>query len=106
FSGGAVGNLAISETSKTGTGGAISISTSGAFGSNVSFDSLESTSSPAANLNLVGVTGTLNITSGGAGFTGSGAGSAAINISGGSLNLTYAGAASQTPSAPRIHIQP
>jgi len=91
FSGGAVGSLTIGTVSKTGTGGAINVSTSGAFGSNVNFGTLESTSSAGSNLNLVGVTGTLGVSSGGAGFSGSAASSAAININGGSVSLTYAG---------------
>ncbi len=91
FNGGAVGNLVIGTVSKTGTGGAINITTSGAFGSNVSFSTLESTSSPNSNLNLVSVTGTLGITSGGTGLSGSAAASAAININGGSVSLTYPG---------------
>lgn len=88
FSGGAVGTLTLSDTSKTGTGGTISITSSGAFGSTVTFDLLESTSSTGANLNLVSVTGTLAANSWGAGFSGSAASSAAINISGGSVSFT------------------
>src|SRR5262249_14739974 len=82
FSGGAVGNLIVAQCSKTGSGGAISITTSGAFASNVSFDVLESTSSTGANLTLTGVTGSLSVASPGGGFGGSAASSAAINISG------------------------
>ena len=57
FNGGAVGSPVINTVAKTGTGGAINISTSGAFGANVTFATLESSSSPGANINLVGVTG-------------------------------------------------
>jgi hypothetical protein len=91
YKGGAVGNLTIAECSKIGTGGAMVISTSGSFGANVQFDTLESTSSGGANLFLVGVTGTLSVTSGGSGFLSSVAGSEGIFINGGSVNLTYPG---------------
>ncbi|MEA2206052.1 MAG: hypothetical protein QOE77_2828, partial [Blastocatellia bacterium] len=90
FNGTVVGSPVINTVAKTGTGGAINISTSGAFGANVTFATLESSSSPGANINLVGVTGTLGITSSGAGLTGSAASSNAINISGGSVGFTYA----------------
>src|ERR1041384_8207524 len=91
LNGTAVGSLTVATVSKTGTGGAMSVSTSGAFGSTVNFGTFESTSSATNNLNLVGVTGTLAMTSAGAGFTGSAAANAAINISGGSISFTYAG---------------
>jgi hypothetical protein len=91
FSGGAVGSPVIDTVSVTGTGGAINIATSGAFGANVNFLTLESSSSPTANISLVGVTGTLGVTSGGAGLSGSAASSNAIHISGGSVSLSYPG---------------
>jgi hypothetical protein len=91
FKGSAVGSPIINTVNVTGTGGAISVSTSGTFGANVSFGTLESTSSPGANINLVGVTGTMGIISGGTGFTGSAASSNAISVSGGSLSFTYPG---------------
>ncbi|HJQ22842.1 MAG TPA: Ig-like domain-containing protein, partial [Blastocatellia bacterium] len=96
FNGTAVGSLTIATVSKTGTGGAINITTSGAFGSTVNFATLESTSSASANLNLVGVTGTLGVTAGGTGLSGSAASSAAININGGSISLSYAGNVSKS----------
>lgn len=89
LSGTAVGALTVTDASKTGTGGAISITTSGTFGSTVNFNTLESASSTGANLNLVGVTGTLAANSWGAGFAGSPATFNAINISGGSVSFTY-----------------
>jgi hypothetical protein len=91
FNGGVVASPVINTVAKTGTGGAINITTSGAFSTNVTFSTLESSSSPGANINLVGVTGTLGITSSGAGLTGSAASSNAINISGGSVDFTYPG---------------
>ncbi|HBB88705.1 MAG TPA: hypothetical protein DC047_13930 [Blastocatellia bacterium] len=91
FNGTAVGSPTINTVNKTGTGGAINVSTSGTFGATVSFGTLESSSSPGANINLVGVTGTLGITSGGTGLTGSAASSNAINISGGTVGFTYPG---------------
>ncbi len=91
LNGTAVGALTIASLSKTGTGGAMSVSTSGTFGATVNFGTFESSSSATSNLNLVGVTGTLGVTSGGTGFAGSAAASAAINISGGSVGLTYPG---------------
>jgi len=91
INGGAVGAPTINSINLTGTGGAINVSTSGTFGATVTIGTLESTSSPAANLNLVGVTGTLGITSGGTGLSGSAASSAAVNVSGGSVSFTYPG---------------
>src|ERR1041384_3633329 len=89
--GSSVGWWTVGTVSKTGSGGAINISTSGAFGANVTFGTLESTSSPGANLNLTSVTGTLGVTSAGAGFSGSAASSPAINVNGGSVSFTYGG---------------
>jgi hypothetical protein len=91
FNGGVVGSPVINTVAKTGTGGAINVTTSGAFSTNVIFSTLESSSSPGANINLVGITGTLGITSGGAGLTGSAASSHAITINGGSVGFTYPG---------------
>ncbi len=91
FNGTAVGTLTVATVSKTGTGGAMSVSTSGTFGATVNFGTFESSSSATNNLDLFGVTGTLGVTSAGTGFTGSAAANAAINISGGSVSLTYAG---------------
>src|SRR6185503_12176590 len=51
INGGAVGSPIINSVNLTGTGGALNVTTSGAFGSNVVFGTLESTSSPGANLN-------------------------------------------------------
>jgi hypothetical protein len=83
FNGTAVGSPVINMVNVTGTGGVINVSSSGTFGANVSFGTLESTSSPGANINLVGVTGIMGITSGGAGLTGSAAGSNAIRSAAG-----------------------
>ena len=91
INGGAVGSPVINTISLTGTGGALNVTTSGAFGANVVFGTLESTSSPGANLNLVNVTGALGLTSGGSGFSGSAAASAAVNVSGGTVAFTYNG---------------
>ncbi|HUR96718.1 MAG TPA: Ig-like domain-containing protein, partial [Pyrinomonadaceae bacterium] len=91
MNGGAVGAPIINTVNLTGTGGAMNISTSGAFGSTVSFGTLESTSSPAANLNLVGVTGSITIASPGTGLSGSAAASSVVNVSGGSVGFTYTG---------------
>src|SRR5204863_9680253 len=66
-------------------------STSGVFSNAVNFGTLESTSSPGANINLVSVTGTLGVNSVGTGLSGSAASSPAISISGGSVSLTYTG---------------
>jgi hypothetical protein len=91
INGGAVGSPVINTISLTGTGGALNVTTSGAFGANVVFGTLESTSSPGANLNLVNVSGALGLTSGGSGFSGSAAASAAVNVSGGTVAFTYNG---------------
>jgi uncharacterized repeat protein (TIGR01451 family) len=91
FNGGAVGSPTINTVNVTGTGGAINIASSGAFGMNVTFNTLESTSSPGAGINLNNVTGTLGVTSGGTGISGSGLNASAININFGSVNMTYPG---------------
>lgn len=89
--GAAAGNLTVGNVALTGTGGAIEITTSAAFGSNVNFSTLESTSSPGAAISLTGVTGTLGIASPGSGISGTAAASSAIAINGGSVSLTYTG---------------
>jgi hypothetical protein len=89
--GAAVGSPVINGVNLTGGGGALRVSTSGAFGTNVTFGTLESSSSPTANLELVNVTGTLAFTSAGTGFTGSAAAAPAINVNGGGVNFTYTG---------------
>jgi uncharacterized repeat protein (TIGR01451 family) len=91
ISGSAVGSPVINTVALTGTGGAINVTTSGAFAANVTFSTLESTSSTGANINLVGVTGTLGVTSGGTGLSGSAATAPAININGGSVSMSYPG---------------
>jgi Bacterial Ig-like domain (group 3)/Bacterial Ig domain/Calx-beta domain len=104
INGSAVGSPTINTINLTGTGGALNVSTSGAFGGNVTFATLESTSSPAANVNLVGVTGTLGITGVGAGLSNSAAGSAAVNVSGGSVAFTYGGNVSKANAGALISI--
>ncbi|HEX8501244.1 MAG TPA: Ig-like domain-containing protein [Pyrinomonadaceae bacterium] len=89
--GGAVGSPVINTVNLTGGGGALRVTTSGAFGTNVTFGTLESSSSPGANLDLTAVTGTLALTSAGTGFAGSLALSPAINIVGGGVTFTYPG---------------
>src|SRR6266550_1016423 len=89
FNGGAVGSPVINTVNVTGTGGAINVSTSGTLGATVSFGTLESSSSPGSNINLVGVTGTLSVASGGAGLSGSTTN--AVTINGGSVTLSYPG---------------
>ena len=91
INGGAVGSPVINTMNLTGTGGALSVLISGNFGANVSFGTLESTSSPGPNLNLNSVTGALGITSGGAGFSGSAATFVAVNVNGGTVAFTYPG---------------
>jgi hypothetical protein len=88
INGGAVGAPVINNVNLSGTGGAINVSTSGAFGANVTFGEFSSTSSTGANVNLVGVTGTLGITSTTGGLSGSAAASPAVNVSGGSVSFT------------------
>ena len=102
INGAAVGSPVIDTISLTGTGGAISVSTSGAFGANVNFITLESTSSANANINLVGVTGTLGVTSGGAGLSGSTTN--AITISGGSVGLSYPGNVTKTTAGSLLSV--
>jgi hypothetical protein len=104
YSGGAVGALTLSESSKTGTGGAISVTTSGTFGSSVNFDTLESSSSISHNLSLTNVAGTLGVTSGGAGLAGSAANFSAVNINGGSVSLTYPGTVSKANAGSLVNV--
>ena len=104
FNGGAVGSPIINTVNLTGTGGALNVSTSGSFASNVLFGTFESTSSPAANLNLIGVTGTLGITSPGSGLSGSAASSAAVNVSGGSVAFSYTGSVTKANAGSLVSI--
>lgn len=92
----AAGNLAVSGVSLLGTGGAIQIATSAAFGANVTFDVLESSSSPGAGISLTGVTGTLGVTSAGTGIAGTAINFAPVIVSGGTVSLSYGGAMSKT----------
>lgn len=104
FNGTAVGSPVIGTVNLTGTGGALNVSTSGAFAGNVLFGTFESTSSPTSNLNLVGVTGTLGITSPGTGLSGSAAGSPAVNVSGGTVSFGYSGNVSKTNTGALISV--
>lgn len=90
ISGGTAGNLSISETSITGNGGTINISTSAAFSNNVQLDELSSNSNSSSALSLNGVSGTLAISAASAGIT-NGSGSPAVDINGGSLSMSYPG---------------
>jgi hypothetical protein len=103
INGGAVGSPVINFVGLFGTGGAINISTSGAFGSNVLIQSVTSTSSPGANLNLVGVTGTLSITAA-SGLSGSAAGSPAINVSGGNVSFNYPNDVRKDTAGPLLNV--
>jgi hypothetical protein len=100
INGTAVGNLVLNTLTASGGGAALNVSTSGTFGSNVTFTSLESTSAAAglSNINLVSVTGTLAATAGGTGLTNTGA-NPIVNISGGSVSFSYPGAVSRTSGA-------
>src|SRR4030095_5903684 len=91
INGTAVGSPIINTVNLAGTGGALKVTISGAFGNNVSFGTLESTTSAETNLNLAGVTGTLGIASGGTGLSGSAVAFSAVNVSGGSVSFTYPG---------------
>lgn len=105
ISGGTVGNLSISDVALTGTGGGIRVSTSGAFGSNVTFDTLESTSSPGAGIDLTGVSGILGVTSPGTGISGSADGSPTIDINGGSVSMTYTGTVSKDNGGALVQVR-
>ncbi|MBI2421795.1 MAG: tandem-95 repeat protein [Candidatus Hydrogenedentes bacterium] len=104
ISGGAAGTVTIDNLSLTGTGGAINISTSAAFGNTVTFDVLESSSSPGSGINLVGVTGAMNVSSGGVGINGTTAASAAVNVSGGTVSLSYAGDVSKSNAGALVSV--
>ncbi len=104
INGGAVGSPIINTVALTGTGGALNVFTSGAFGANVTFSTLESTSSPAANLNLVNVTGTLGISGAGTGLSNSAAASAAVNVSGGTVGFVYSGTVSKGTTGALVSI--
>ena len=103
FDGGAVGSLTIGTVNKTGTGGAIRVLTSGSFGSNVNFGTLESTSSSGDSILLLGVTGTLGVASGGTGL--SGMTFTGVGIVGGSVSLNYPGNMTKTTAGALIDIQ-
>ncbi|GAA4824263.1 hypothetical protein GCM10011365_04230 [Marinicella pacifica] len=90
ISGGTAGNLNISETSISGNGGAINISTSAAFANNVQLDELSSNSNSSSALSLNGVSGTLAISAATAGIT-NGSALPAIEIIGGTLTMSYPG---------------
>ncbi len=104
INGTAVGSPIINTVNLTGTGGALNVSTSGAFAGNVTFGTFESTSSPTSNLNLVGVTGTLGITSAGTGLSGSAAASPAVNVSGGTVSFVYGGNVSKTNAGALVSV--
>lgn len=104
ISGTAAGNLIANTIALTGTGGAIQITTSAAFGSNVTFDTLESSSSPGSGIALTGVTGTLGITSSGTGISGTSDGSAAVSVSGGSVGFTYDGGVSKSNNGALVSV--
>ncbi len=99
YSGGAVGTFNIQEASKTGTGGALNISTSGTVGT-VQFDNLSSSSAPSQAINLVSVTGTISVTAGSiTNPTGT-----AVNVSGGSVSMTYPGNITQGNNASTVSV--
>jgi Bacterial Ig domain/Cadherin-like domain len=99
YSGGAVGTFNIQEASKTGTGGALNISTSGAAGT-VQFDNLSSTNAPSQAINLVSVTGTISVT---AGLISNPTGTA-VSVSGGSVSMTYPGNITQSNNATTVAV--
>lgn len=99
FSGGAVGTFNIQEASKTGTGGAINISTSGTAGT-VQFDDLSSSNAPSQGINLVGVTGTFTVNAGSI----SAPTGIAVNINGGSVSMTYPGNITQSNNASTVSV--
>jgi len=101
FDGTAVGSPVINQVSILGTGGAIRVATSGTFGSNVSFGTLESNGSTSA-IDLTGVTGTLGIGAAGSGITGATA--AAVSVSGGSVGFTYPGNITQANNAAAVSV--
>ena len=92
------GTLQASQVSILGTGPAIGITTSSTFGG-VTFDTLQcATSSAIPCINLVGVTGTLGIGSGGTGLTQTGTGDNVV-VNGGTVSFTYPAAISKTTGA-------
>lgn len=99
YSGGAVSTFNIQEASKTGTGGALNISTSGAAGT-VQFDNLSSTNAPGNGINLVSVTGTITVSAG----TISNPTSTAVNVSGGNVSMTYPGSITQSNNASTVSV--
>ena len=91
LTGTSVGTLTVSEVAVTGTGRVINISTSASSTSNVTFDSVASTSSSgSAAINLVGFAGSFTVANPGAGtdtsITGAGAG---ISIQGSSGSFSF-----------------
>ena len=104
ISGTTVGTFTIQETSVIGSGGALSISTSGTVGT-VQFDQLSTTGPPAATdaINLTNVSGTISITSGTIISIVSGI---AVDINGASsaVTMTYPGSITKQSSGKIINI--
>ncbi len=100
FNGGAVGSPTINTVNVTGTGGALNISTSGSFGSAVSFNTLSSTNAAAQAINLVGVSGNLFVTSG----TISNPTGTAVLVNTGSVAMTYPGSVTKNNAGRLIEI--
>ena len=93
--GASVGNLSVSEVSVTGNGGALEITTSGNFGSTVTFDELSSNSNAEIGINLTNVNGTLNVTNPGAGLS-NGYTQPALLVNNGNLTINYPGSINNT----------
>jgi hypothetical protein len=90
------GTLTILESSKTGTGGGLSLSNATA---SITFDSLSSSSSTVA-INLTNVAGTITINAG----TITGPSANAVNIVGGTVSMTCNASITQASSAALVNI--
>ena len=95
LSGTAVGNLQVFDVAVTGTGGALDVSSSGTFGTAVTFDQLDCNTSATGCVNLVNVTGTLAVTNAGSGWT-NGHTASMLRIVGSTLTFNYAGIGTNT----------
>ena len=103
ISGDAVGALKVSNVSSFGSGGALQVLVSGNFASDVNFDTVQCNTIDRSCIELNGVNGTMDITSGGAGIASSGA-QAAIHINAATASLSYPGNITYSGSAEAIRI--
>lgn len=101
--GSSVGNLTINDVEILGTGGAIQISTNGTL--DAQLESLASTRSIGSAIDLHNVNGTMLVEGSGNHIENTNAGSPAINIAGGTVNLTYSGQINKNNEGALLQVQ-